>query len=510
MRKKQLIRISTLIASCIPFLIWAFININLDLWFDEIYSLQTFALTPLINTVTNYIVPNNHIFFDLLLNLYLRILNITNITSILQTPYLIRILMLLICLIAIIYLYRIGTILLNHSSSVLAVVLLVTTIPFVNFSLQIRGYCLSITLLSILIYHTWRFEMSTDWKNGLMIVLAGTLALYTIPSNLYFILAVICFYGGYQIIRFEKHKRTLISWPGSIRAAALDYPMRIIYLMVGSVLLAILLYSPVIGQVINNPFVVSHGLFYLNTITQLMPHTFLDFVYGKWWLIPFVAIGFFAGLQSQGREKFLYYVLFCLTLLIVPFLISFVRGDRPFDRVFVNLSFIMVLLLALCLDKLIYSWKIAPSFSNWVILAFIVFSYAGAFWAEKQIDAHIYADIVSGNRSQDLLYNYYLEHYSPFKVLSQFASSGYDRSIPVYLVYQGFYYGQTYVSTYKIKYVMISNNLKGFVPNARGEAYIISAFQNKFSENLTKKFPKMDCVMLNGLDYLNVFKCETR
>jgi hypothetical protein len=363
----------------------------------------------------------------------------------------------------------------------------------------------------MLIYHTWRFEMLMDWKNGLMIVLAGTLALYTIPSNLYFILSVICFYGGYQIIRFEKHKRTSLSWLASMRVTALDYPMRIIYLVCGSILLALLLYSPVIGQVINNSYVDSRGLFRLSTITQLMPQTFLYFIYGKWWLIPFIIIGFLAGLQSPGRGKFLYYVLFCLTVLIIPFLISFVRGDRPFDRVFLNLSFIMVLLLALCLDKLIYSWKIAPSYSNWVILTFIVFSYGSAFWAEKQVDAHIYADIVTGNKSQDLLYNYYLEHYSPSKVLSQFASSGFDRSIPVYLVYQGDSIAtKTYIATYKIKRVGIDDTLKGLVPDSRGEAYVISAFPNTLIKLLSQKFPNMDCVMLNNLDFVNVFKCQTQ
>jgi hypothetical protein len=138
MRKKQLFQISILIASCIPFLISIFKNINLDLWYDEIYTLQGYALVPLIKTVTYYNAPNNHIFFNLLLNLYLRILNISKITPILQTPYVIRILMLIYCLIAIFYLYRIGKILLNHSSSVLVVVLLITTIPFVNFSLRLE------------------------------------------------------------------------------------------------------------------------------------------------------------------------------------------------------------------------------------------------------------------------------------------------------------------------------------------------------------------------------------
>ena len=469
MRKKQFFQISGLVASCIPFIFWNIKNINLDLWYDEIYTLEKYVFVPLVKTVTYYNAPNNHVFFSLLLNLYLKILNIQKIATILQAPYVIRILMLLLCLIGIFYLYRIGKLVLNHSSSLLAVVLLLTTIPFVNFSLQIRGYCLSITLSIIFVYYLWRFEEKLDWKNGLMVVLAAALALYTIPSNLYFLLGVISFYGGYQIVRFVSHKRTSHSWLVSVRAAALDYPMRIIYLICGSILLALLFYLPVISQVINNEYVVSHGLFHLKTITQLMPQTFSYFVFGKWWIIPFVAIGFYAAIKSQGKEKFLHYVIFCLTVLIMPFLISFVRGDNPFDRTFINLSFIFVLLVAFCLDKLIYSWKIPTAYSNWVILAFIIVCYGSAFWTEMQVDAQIYQDIVRGNISQNLLYNYFLEHYSPSKVLSQFASNGYDRSIPVYLVYQGDRIATNdYISTNKIKAVSIDDNLKRYVPNSGG------------------------------------------
>lgn len=483
----------------------------MDLWYDEIYTLKNYVFVPLLKTVTYYNAPNNHVFFSLILNLYLKILNISNMPPILQAPYVIRLLMLLYCLIAVFYLYRIGNILLNHSSSMLAVVLLITSIPFVNFSLQIRGYCLSITLLSMLIYHIWQFEISKGWKNGLMIVLAGALALYTIPSNLYFILSVICFYGGYQIIRFAKHKRASSSWLDSLKAIALDYPMQIIYLICGSIFLALLVYSPVIGQVMNNPYVISHGLFHLKTITQLMLQTILDFIYGKWWLLPFAAIGFYAGLKSPGKGKFLYYVLFCLTVLIVPFLISFVRGDKPFDRTFVNLSFIMVLLLALCLDKLIYSWKIPISYSNWVILALIVFSYGSAFWAEKQVDDHIYTDIVTGKTSHTLLYNNFLAHYSPSKVLSQFASSGYDRSIPVYLVYQSDSIAtKMYIAFYKIKRIAIDDSLERLVPNPNGEAYVITALPNTFIRQLKKKQPGINCTLLNDLDFVNVFKCQVQ
>ncbi|MDR3575273.1 MAG: glycosyltransferase family 39 protein [Anaerolineaceae bacterium] len=410
---------------------------------------------------------------------------------------------------AILYLYRIARIFLRQSSSVLAVVLLVTTIPFINFSLQIRGYCLSITLLEIMIYHTWQFEKAMDIKNGVILFAAATLAVYTIPSNLYFILSVIGFYMIYQIIRFIKYRQSCEGWGDSIKQCVRDYPFRIIYLLIGSFLLSIILYLPVIKNVINNPFVVSHGPFRIKTIIDLMPQTLSYFLSERWWILPFVVIGFVLSFQGKtGRNS--YYLIFCITVLVLPFVISFVRGDKPFDRTFVILSFVFVLILTICLDKFLHSWKIIGAYSGWIVLLFCMCCYSTYYLVEKQVDAHIYADINLGKMSQDLQNNFYLEYYSPSKVFSLIKSEQNDPTVPVFVVYPGdMKASQTYLSYFKIKYAMLNDNMKTYAPNTNGEAFVVTAFPANFSYLAQLRLPGTDCTMLNNLDFYNVFKCQT-
>ncbi|MFK7775093.1 MAG: hypothetical protein AB8F94_23330 [Saprospiraceae bacterium] len=46
-------------------------HLNLDFWNDEIYTLKHFIFAPIATTLSDYHVPNNHIFFNLINNIYL-------------------------------------------------------------------------------------------------------------------------------------------------------------------------------------------------------------------------------------------------------------------------------------------------------------------------------------------------------------------------------------------------------------------------------------------------------
>ena len=43
-------------------------HINLDFWNDEIYTLKHFVFAPITTTLSDYHVPNNHIFFNRIKN----------------------------------------------------------------------------------------------------------------------------------------------------------------------------------------------------------------------------------------------------------------------------------------------------------------------------------------------------------------------------------------------------------------------------------------------------------
>ncbi len=81
----------TVAAPAMIYLVVAYLN--LDLWWDEVYSLDFFVFVLLKTVVTDYHLPNNHIFANLLNHIYVYSLGLDDI-SLLENPWKIRILML--------------------------------------------------------------------------------------------------------------------------------------------------------------------------------------------------------------------------------------------------------------------------------------------------------------------------------------------------------------------------------------------------------------------------------
>jgi hypothetical protein len=61
-------------------LVYSFVNV--DFWNDEIYTLKAFTFVPLHTTLTDYHAPNNHVFLNLVDNLYLRLLGINTLKTV--------------------------------------------------------------------------------------------------------------------------------------------------------------------------------------------------------------------------------------------------------------------------------------------------------------------------------------------------------------------------------------------------------------------------------------------
>jgi hypothetical protein len=135
----------------------AFEYINLDFWRDEMYSLQHFVFVPITTIVTDYHIPNNHVFANLLNHIFLYTLNL-EYTDLLRYPWKIRILMFLYTIITFVYVYRTGRDFFHPLAGVLSVMILGSTLPFLNFAVQVRGYSPSIMLSAISIYHIIRYH----------------------------------------------------------------------------------------------------------------------------------------------------------------------------------------------------------------------------------------------------------------------------------------------------------------------------------------------------------------
>jgi len=189
-----------------PFIFWFATHINTDFWYDEVSSLYFYVFRGVNSIVTNYRLPNNHIFFNLINHFYLKMLGITSLYSLMDFPYKIRCLSLFYSLVTFFYVYLIGKNFFNKYVAYLFLIIFTTTIPYFNFALQVRGYNMSIMLISIIIYHCMRFEEKNKTIDGLFFLIGIILCLYTIPLNLYFILSMGVFYFIDGILKYIRNK----------------------------------------------------------------------------------------------------------------------------------------------------------------------------------------------------------------------------------------------------------------------------------------------------------------
>src|ERR1039458_3746805 len=152
---------STLFILLLVYSILQLKNINLDFWNDEVYTLKNFVFVPFHKIITDYHVPNNHVFFSIITKFYLKIIGINSLYDLMDRPWSLRLLMLLISYFTILLTYLLSRNIYGKDIAFLCIVILITTIPYFNFCLQIRGYMLSTFLFVFLLYSVWIYLHST-------------------------------------------------------------------------------------------------------------------------------------------------------------------------------------------------------------------------------------------------------------------------------------------------------------------------------------------------------------
>ena len=348
-----------IIAVFAPFLFWVFRLINMDFWYDEVFSLVHYTFVPLQETIANYSTANNHILFNLINNIFIRLIGIRDLYALMDQPFIIRILPLGYTIISLLYVYLIGRSFFNRFIALIAILILATTIPFYNFSVQVRGFSLSIMLLCMMLFHLWRLEERLGWIDALLFIISAALSLYTIPLNLYFILAVGVFYFAAGIVILANGRTIKKQQQSNGPKSSLFFQYQalydknkyffIVFLVAVATVISGLLYFKIIEKILFDPIVKSHGFFYLPTLLTTMPRVFIFFISERYPLIIAAVSGLllYAMRPNQKRSQVSRRTVFLAFLLILPFILSFVRGDRPYLRVFINLAPVFALLTSI-------------------------------------------------------------------------------------------------------------------------------------------------------------------
>ena len=492
----------------LPFLFAVFTNyISLDYWYDEIFTLRNYVFTPILKTISVYDFPNNHIFFNLINNLYLKTLGVDNEFALADDITTLRMLMLAYGMLSILYTFLIGKKFFSPMFGSASVIVLITTLPFYNIVMQVRGYGLSILLVSVLIYHIWSYEQHASWRGAITIAAISSLLIYTIPLNLYVLGALVYHYGTLAVFQYIK----------SNRGSSADLPATRYAAIIGSLLMGTMLgfsyYFPVLPDVVNNSFVKSYGMFNAHTIRSILPATFGYFLSGRYFLALIVMLGLSLQLSKLNRHLNSKYI-FCLHVLILPFVFSYIRGDRPFLRVFVNLVPVFAVFAALnihCIFNMV-SARFRAAKSCIIYAAFIgalgLSCYVMFFWALQDRDDVLMDNIRRGVKSQDVYYNYYQAHYQPLSLIGDFARRNYNKEAPVIL---GDNHDTMALPFYLHKFGIdyrLSNEIQSAIDSHK-TFYVVTACPYRYMDKVSDLNADVQCSLLNQqLSFHNILLCR--
>lgn len=403
---------------------------NDALWNDEIYTLRNFVFKGLPGVLWDYHVPNNHILSNVFHWLWIQVSGITDLGQLLDQAWRIRIWPGLLAFLTVCMVYDIGRRAAQPLGGAIAVVVLLTTLAFGNFALQIRGYSLSMFLVTVLIYGAFRIlsARSADRHSFAALALSVFGLLYTIPSNLYAVAAVGIMLG---VLPGKKNKRAIfIAW------AAMG---------IGAVA-ALALYLPMFDQVTGNEYVAAGRSFrtdHLRLLTTTLEHFF------NWrFLLLFLLVpGWLATKKGTLPRQQLALL---AGIFLLPFAASLVRGDTPPLRTYTVLIPVFALFVALAWSAAVHQWESRYPRAKYVHIAGLLVCVISCWLGKREIVSHLETTMAMSTirYDQDLNYNYYQFRYAPNEEFDLFRKQAGEQAmlilqrteahdLPVYLAHKG-------------------------------------------------------------------------
>lgn len=449
------------------------------LWNDEIYTLQTFVLKGFGVTLTDYHVPNNHILANLLYGLWLQVSAVSDLGVLLDHPWRIRLMPAVFSGLTLWYVFQAGKQLGDRSTGWLALVLLLSGITFQAYAFQVRGYALTMAASAALAAGCLQWAAGKPFSRlqQVGLGLSAAVLLYTLPSNLY---AWAAAFGGLVLAQI---------WTARTEGMKPLWPM-ILTLSAGA-LLAFLCYQPVLQQLLGSEYFAS-GVSKRGEHFQQFQRVMLDFFSSRWLLAPlFLAGAYFGWQKGAGPRK---QWIWLLTVLLLPFLFSTIRGDMPPDRAYLVLLPVFALALTAgihsCVERVPASWT-RPVYG--LLLLYCTLSYAyGVYQVRQQLRAgldtkdHYYPGL-NKNYYQHFYdpnaeYDLFRQKYGTDKVLILESTEEHD--LPVYL-------------QHKNQAFMPLDSIESFLRRHQ-TVYVSSNYAKSFLQEMGKMGPGWKCRYLQN------------
>ena len=364
-------------------------------------------------TLNDYHVPNNHVLFSLLLNVYAKVVGLQHLTDAFLQPQKVRLIPLAFSVGTIFTVFKIGQLLSNKTSGVVSVSILIFTLSFYEFGLQLRGYSLSIFLSTLITYFSLRYLITNSKYQPLLIGFLVTLLAYTIPSNYYFILAilaaVIIRYVVLALLRVEPFEAGSLIKSKSC--------LLVVTILLG-VVVSLICYLPIIKDVFYNQYVGPIGIDLGRTF-----HTFYTVISGFLSRRSVIIVLFLLATCLVFRTKSLVdnnlNLAFLVILFCLPFIISAFRGDNPPPRTFINLSPVFAVIIGTLIATQLFNSRIRFL----LVLTFCLYGVLSFHYEQSRLSGIVLSNLHKSHgpsRPQELNYAYYSYAYSPLKQIQEF------------------------------------------------------------------------------------------
>jgi hypothetical protein len=286
---------------------------------DESAMLLYFGYAPLKYITTTYFDANNHVFHTILVQLMAFWFGDDNSLAI-------RFPTLLFGLAGLGAIYALA-LKIFQSKPIAIIALWIAAIHpvHIHYSQTARGYSLIMFFSALIIYSSIKIlESDNPMKWSGIFILCGTLSVYTLPTNVYFLAGLA---GWILYIAMSRKNICEFSFDP-------DYSRRIFILtgVLGGLIAALsfLVYFPILGQMIDTAK--NHPLLTWDTSTaqvfNLIPTTTSEILKGPLiWFFPIMIVGLIWGETSRNSYKKLPIFIF-----VLPFLITMLTGVAGYPR----------------------------------------------------------------------------------------------------------------------------------------------------------------------------------
>ncbi len=496
----------------------------MDLGADEGTALLWFVNEPLRHSFLMNYSTSNHVLFNVLEAFYLEFLQVREIHFLLDHIYIVRALPAFFALCTLLYTFRLGKFFFDRTTALLSVVILATCIPFYNFSTLLRGYSLGTLLVTMLIYHAWRFgnERRPSFRSGFFVFLTVFLAVLTTPVNLYFISGIGIYYGIAVFageagrLRPQKLLRRDGDTEGapSVGEASRLYRRRlgIAGLILAGLVAAFAYYGSNIPYMIEEkPEWNAHGWFDWGILTVLIPKLLRYFLSHKWLLLPLAVLGLLAPAAAgglRGRSAVILKRLFILGLLfILPFVPAFVLGTETLTRIFLNLAPVFALFFAGCISMTFRTFRLQRRTLSISILILAAYSHIVFAGCITDVRNQALDDIERSNWSQDIYYSYYFGHFRINSLTKEFAAAR-QPEIPVVILMKLIPFEGLDMKFYLEHAGIIAPLIDDLEPqlSRHRRLYVASPFENTFETLMEMEYPRAWWMKVNDdKNFYNIF-----